>query len=35
VENEPNCGNGGYNAAITSGEILNLPFIGALVLERR
>ena len=35
VEGEPVCGNGGYDAAIWSGQVLNLPYIGAVVLERR
>jgi len=35
VEFEAERTNGGYDAQITSGQILNLPWIGALVLERR
>jgi hypothetical protein len=27
--------NGGYDAQIFSGQIINLPYIGAVVLERR
>jgi 1,4-alpha-glucan branching enzyme len=34
VEFETERANGGYDARITSGQILNLPFIGAVVLER-
>jgi 1,4-alpha-glucan branching enzyme len=34
VESEPESTNGGYTAQIYSGEILNLPAIGAVVLER-
>lgn len=34
VEFEPEQGNGGYQAQIYRGEILNLPWIGAVVLER-
>ena len=34
VESEQEHSNGGYNARISSGQILNLPFIGAVVLER-
>jgi 1,4-alpha-glucan branching enzyme len=35
VEFEPEAANGGYDGWITSGQILNLPSIGAVVLERR
>jgi 1,4-alpha-glucan branching enzyme len=35
VEFEAEHTNGGYDAQIQSGQILNLPFIGAVVLERR
>jgi len=35
VEFEQEAANGGYDAAISSGQILNLPFIGVVVLERR
>jgi len=35
VEDELNATNGGYSASIRSGDVLNLPFIGAIVLERR
>lgn len=35
VEWEPNQTNGGYDAVIYSGDIINLPEIGAVVLERR
>jgi 1,4-alpha-glucan branching enzyme len=35
VESEPEQANGGYNAQISRGQILNLPAIGAVVLERR
>jgi 1,4-alpha-glucan branching enzyme len=35
VEFEQEETNGGYDAEISSGQILNLPFIGAVVLERR
>jgi 1,4-alpha-glucan branching enzyme len=35
VEAESECSNGGYDAQIESGQILNLPYIGAVVLERR
>jgi 1,4-alpha-glucan branching enzyme len=34
VEFEPESANGGYTAQIYSGQILNLPAIGAVVLER-
>jgi 1,4-alpha-glucan branching enzyme len=34
VESEMEQANGGYDARISSGQILNLPFIGAVVLER-
>ena len=35
VEFEQEHSNGGYDAQIFSGQILNLPFIGSIVLERR
>lgn len=35
VEFEPEYANGGYDAQIYSGQILNLPYMGAVVLERR
>ncbi|MGD1095057.1 MAG: alpha-amylase family glycosyl hydrolase, partial [Bryobacteraceae bacterium] len=35
VESESEHSNGGYDAQIYSGHILNLPYIGAVVLERR
>src|SRR5262249_8501254 len=35
VESEPEHTNGGFDAQIWSGQILRLPFIGALILERR
>ena len=35
VESEQEQSNGGYDAQIVSGQILNLPAIGAVVLERR
>jgi maltooligosyltrehalose trehalohydrolase len=35
VESEPEHTNGGYDARISSGHILNLPYVGAVVLERR
>jgi 1,4-alpha-glucan branching enzyme len=35
VEFEPEHSNGGYDAQINSGQLLNLPYIGAVVLERR
>jgi hypothetical protein len=35
VEFEQEQSNGGYDAQISSGQILSLPFIGAVVLERR
>ncbi|MBV8358398.1 MAG: hypothetical protein JO189_10740 [Deltaproteobacteria bacterium] len=35
VEFEQEQTNGGYNAEIYRGQIINLPFIGAVVLERR
>ncbi len=34
VSSEPECSNGGYTAQIYSGQILNLPAMGAVVLER-
>jgi 1,4-alpha-glucan branching enzyme len=34
VASEPECTNGGYAAQIGSGQILNLPSIGTVVLER-
>jgi hypothetical protein len=34
VESEPEYANGGYTAQIYSGQILNLPYMGAVVLER-
>ncbi|HSZ64002.1 MAG TPA: alpha-amylase family glycosyl hydrolase [Terriglobales bacterium] len=34
VEFEPEQTNGGYTAQISSGQILNLPWMGAVVLER-
>ena len=34
VEFEPQYSNGGYTAQINSGQILNLPYMGALVLEQ-
>ena len=34
VESETEQTNGGYDARITSGQILNLPFAGAVVLQR-
>ncbi len=34
VEFEPEQNNGGYTAQIYSGQILNLPWMGAIVLER-
>jgi len=34
VESEPELTNGGYNAQIYSGQVLNLPWMGAIVLER-
>jgi 1,4-alpha-glucan branching enzyme len=34
VSSEPLCTNGGYTARIGSGAILNLPYIGAVVLQR-
>ncbi len=34
VESEPEHTNGGYHAQITSGQILDLPYVGAVVLER-
>ncbi len=34
VEFEPEHTNGGYNARINSGQILNLPYMGAVVLQR-
>jgi 1,4-alpha-glucan branching enzyme len=35
VESEQEHANGGYDAQITSGQLLNLPPVGAVVLERR
>ena len=35
VESEEEHTNGGYNAGIVAGQVLNLPSIGAVVLERR
>lgn len=35
VNSEPEATNGNYNAQIYSGHIINLPYIGAIVLERR
>jgi 1,4-alpha-glucan branching enzyme len=35
VEFEPERSNGGYDAQINSGQVLNLPGTGAVVLERR
>jgi 1,4-alpha-glucan branching enzyme len=34
VEFEPEQTNGGYDARLASGQILNLPYIGAVVLQR-
>jgi hypothetical protein len=34
VEFEQEQTNGGYTAQIQSGQILNLPYIGAVILER-
>jgi 1,4-alpha-glucan branching enzyme len=34
VESEPEHTNGSYAARISSGQILNLPYVGAVVLER-
>jgi len=34
VEFEPEISNGGYSARINSGQVLNLPFMGAVVLQR-
>jgi 1,4-alpha-glucan branching enzyme len=34
VESETQQGNGGYAARIGSGQILNLPYIGAVILQR-
>jgi 1,4-alpha-glucan branching enzyme len=34
VEFEPEQTNGGYTAQISSGQIINLPYIGAVVLQR-
>jgi hypothetical protein len=34
VASEPEQSNGGYDARISSGQILNLPFVGAVVLQR-
>ena len=34
VEFEPEHTNGGYDARINSGQILNLPYMGAVVLQR-
>ena len=35
VESEPEQTNGGYDAQIYSGQTLCLPWMGAIVLERR
>jgi hypothetical protein len=35
VESEPEHTNGGFDAQIWSGQTLKLPFIGAVILERR
>ena len=35
VESESEQTNGGYDAQISNGQILNLPYVGAVVLERR
>ena len=35
VEFEQEHTNGGYDAQIYSGQILNLPYVGAVVLQRR
>jgi len=35
VEFEQECTNGGYAASIRSGQMLKLPYVGAVVLERR
>jgi 1,4-alpha-glucan branching enzyme len=35
VESEPEHANGGYDARICNGQILNVPYVGAVVLERR
>jgi hypothetical protein len=35
VENENEQANGGYDAQITRGQDINVPFVGAVVLERR
>ena len=34
VESEPEHSNGGYDARIYTGQIINLPWMGAVVLER-
>jgi len=34
VESEPSCSNGGHAAQIFSGQVIDLPWIGAVVLER-
>lgn len=35
VNGEPEATNGNYSAQIYSGHIINVPYIGAIVLERR
>ena len=35
VESEAEHANGGYDAQLHSGDVLNLPYVGAVVLERR
>jgi hypothetical protein len=35
VDNEPAHYNGGYDARLTAADNLNLPSIGAVILERR
>jgi 1,4-alpha-glucan branching enzyme len=35
VHAEPQCSNGGYAAQLNSGDLINLPAIGAVVLQRR
>ena len=35
VESEPERTNGGYAAQLQCGDVLNLPYMGAVVLERR
>jgi hypothetical protein len=35
VEFEQEHTNGGYDTQIYSGQILNLPYVGAVVLQRR